>query len=695
MDNILKIGVIVDIQEKSQDGVVFDMIDLNKEKHTIKLNEYQNIMVGDSIAIDSSDNIKQLIIPSEKENIKMNFCQALGMESNKAEKIYKSICEKINSTKPEDVEKYLSETAYNYYLIDRVTIKIESLSGKSIGVLLKWWIENRDYRRLYFLGMNKKEIKSCDMAPMKIYEKLQKNPYAVSSINMKKAARMCEIMNINPTKEHIYMGEVLRSLKQVEIEKKWISFPCDKFNEDVRKEMFEEENLLDKYFSMFNEYDIIYYNNAFQLRHNYDDEKLVVSFLDKLIKKNLKDYKNYEVGKKVKIETLTEEQNKAINAMLYFSICFITGPAGTGKTTLLKEAMKIFDKRGDEIIMCSFTGKAVSRIQQVIGQKGCFTIDRLITAAREGYFFDYLIVDECSMVTINLFARLVKAFKHNFKVIFIGDNNQLPPVSAGWLSNELIKSQRIPVFKLTKNFRAETESLVTQANELINHKGIYEFRKDEIFHLIRLSEKVNGADCIEAILTNLKEAEIDKEEITIITPSNKNRNMPIRLFKKIFLKNNTSEIDVGDRVMQVENNYYFGVMNGEEGTVIRIEDDIYYVKIGKDIFEYHNNVSKKTYEGKVLKLSEIEISFCKTIHKTQGDEYNYVIVYIPKDCSFINKNYLYTALTRAKKELWMVYDKETVDMATQTKCAKTYENTGIDLLKLKTEDENILDKLIY
>ena len=429
---------------------------------------------------------------------------------------------------------------------------------------------------------------------------------------------------------------------------------------------------------------------------------------------------SYQVFSEKNIK-LTEEQEFALEGALSSYLTIITGGAGCGKTTLIKQLIKNFIIEEKHFILTSFTGKAVLRIKESIGEEfgniECHTLHRIIHRKKTGCKvekFYNVIIDECSMISTELMWEFLTLFKHKFRLILIGDCNQLPPIGTGSFFTQLIDSERVPIYYLTQNKRMVRQNdkmvILKNANGLIDErrdkKIPYNFETNDGFYIIE-----SGLEYCENIISAFKKKGIDHRDVTVITPFNKEIDKVVEYHQSIYLSDlesrsyDNKRYYIGDRVMQTQNVYSdsMDLMNGEEGEVIGMNKEVLIVDYGNEkIVEYiwsekpdkkkkkkHSEEEKET--GEEFYVSEIKHSFCKTVHKSQGSEYKYVIMYIPRNMSgFLNVNLLYTAITRTKEKIWIVCDRDTLDFATIRFLPHRYENLASRLKEMKQEDEDIM-----
>ena len=415
----------------------------------------------------------------------------------------------------------------------------------------------------------------------------------------------------------------------------------------------------------YSEYSI--YNNIINRINNEDENNIEDELFDKYIEKIEK-----ELNIKYDITQIDAIKN-AINKN--FSI--ITGGPGTGKTTILLGIIKIFqiinnysyseltDTNKNLITLCAPTGKAAKRMTESTGFYSS-TIHKLIGWTNEDenikefttdkYINSKLvIIDEASMIDIFLMSNLLKAISSKAKIVIVGDDYQLPSIAPGNVLNDLINTKIISTVKLNKIFRQQEKSSIIDLSHSIKNNiniDILEQFNDREFNICSKNEILDNIKTIYAELH--KNNTIDK--IQILAPIYKGPygiNEINRIIQENF-NDNEIFIDYGeniykldDRVMQLVNRPEDNIFNGDIGIVYDIykENNVY-----KIVIDYDNNFV--TYEKQ--DLSQICLAYCSSIHKSQGSEFEYVIIPLVDNYNFmLNKNLVYTAITRTKNKLFL------------------------------------------
>lgn len=377
-------------------------------------------------------------------------------------------------------------------------------------------------------------------------------------------------------------------------------------------------------------------------------------------------------------------QKKAINVALSKGLMILTGGPGTGKTTTLNAIISLFEQQGEKVLICAPTGKAAKRISDLTGYEAK-TIHRLLDIEpSDGDKFnfvhdqgnpldcDVVIVDEMSMVDVLLFEALLSALPLRCKLIMVGDSDQLPSVGAGNLLKDLIESEVVTVVKLTEIFRqAQKSCIVTNAHRIVNGQMPDLVKKDnDFFFFQRLSFEEVSSTTLELCGERLPRAyDISAiDDIQVLCPTRLGPIGVVELNKKLQnklnphnklmpeIKTHTYTFRLNDKVMQTKNNYDIkwtrddekgsGIFNGDIGTVVDVNKLSMTLKID--------------FEGRICiynlgMIENLELAYAITVHKSQGSEFNVVILPLLGGYDKLYfRNLLYTAVTRAKKMLIIV-----------------------------------------
>lgn len=396
-------------------------------------------------------------------------------------------------------------------------------------------------------------------------------------------------------------------------------------------------------------------------------------------------------------------QRQAITSAVSRGLMVITGGPGTGKTTALNAIISISEKKGDVVLLAAPTGRAAKRMSDLTGYEAK-TIhrllevvydsdDRLVFAHNENNPLecDVLIIDEMSMVDCILFEKLLRAVRTGCKLIMVGDFHQLPSVGAGNLLEDIINSNSVPVIELTKIFRqAQKSCIITNAHKIISGEYPDITQKNNDFFFFRRKDYEKTVSLIvDLAKRRLPDAYSYSpvDDIQIISPSRKGTVGTAELNKVLQEQlnppaRNKSECKifsciyrVGDKVMQTKNNYDIvwnkdneqgaGVFNGDIGRILTIN--------------HASQTAEINFDGRITSypfelLSQIELAYAITVHKSQGCEFEVVIMPVMDGFERLcYRNLLYTAVTRAKKLLILIGSEEKIyNMVDNNKRVKRY-----------------------
>ncbi len=372
-------------------------------------------------------------------------------------------------------------------------------------------------------------------------------------------------------------------------------------------------------------------------------------------------------------------QVEAIEKALSSSLTVITGGPGTGKTTLIRSLVAILKTQFASFVLCSPTGRGAQRLEEATGATA-LTIHRLLkyNSLQNEFTYnkdnplpvDLVLIDEVSMVDIELMSHLLDALPPHAALILVGDVDQIPPVGAGHILQSLIQSEKFTTVKLTEIFRQSDQSFIK-----INAKRINEGRmpqnSEADFHYIPLE----GADSIREKLKELITETIpnrygitDPSEIQVLAPMNRGElgtQLLNRELQKIFshhggLKPKTitgfeQTLKVGDKVMVTKNDYRKDVFNGDIGFIQMIDhfEQIVDIQFDQRRVPYHFD-----------ELDRLTLAYAISIHKSQGSEYRAVIVVLAEEhLSVAQRQLIYTAVTRGKEHVFLVAEPKALETA--------------------------------
>jgi len=372
-----------------------------------------------------------------------------------------------------------------------------------------------------------------------------------------------------------------------------------------------------------------------------------------------------------------EVQKDAIRTAAKSKVMILTGGPGTGKTTTVKGIIAVFQAAGMRIMLAAPTGRAAKRLTETTGF-GAKTIHRLLEAKPpNGYQrneenkldSDVLIVDESSMIDIILMYNLLKAIPDNMTVFFVGDVDQLPSVGPGNVLRDMIESGIVPVVKLTKIFRQAMNSRIIMNAHRINKGEFPDLRNSknaDFFFAEQSDNALVPATIVDLCAHRLpKYFNVKPSVIQVLCPMQKGENGAQNLNALLqnalnrsgtALRRGGIEFRRGDKVMQIKNNYDKEVWNGDIGIITDLNEQERTIGISFD------NAEPVSYD--FAELDELVLAYATTVHKAQGSEYDIVVLPLTmQHYMMLQRNLLYTAITRTKKAVVLVGSKKAIGIA--------------------------------
>ena len=416
----------------------------------------------------------------------------------------------------------------------------------------------------------------------------------------------------------------------------------------------------------------------FKLSYNQFDDKF--NFLDSI---NL-----YQRLHKIQ---LNGEQTDAVLSSISKGVSIITGGPGTGKTTIVRCILELLKQQNREVLLCAPTGRAAKRLTETCGMEAK-TIHRALEMNPTGdvgifhrnennpILADVVIIDEMSMVDCALFYHLLKALRSTTRLILVGDKDQLPSVGAGNVLRDLIESKHVHVTQLVNIYRQGDNSLIISNAHLINNgkMPVIDNTSKDFFYEAGKDVSTNSETIVDLVTTRLpKYFGYKPEDIQVLAPmkagpcgiDNLNKRLQMTInphFSGAEVALEFNKYHVGDKIMQITNNYEMpyikyeengttqqghGVFNGDIGYITNIEPETHYVTV---LFD----------DGKICKYTQADIfqitlAYAITIHKSQGSEFDCVVIpLVPGAPIILTRNLLYTAITRAKKTVVIIGSKQ-------------------------------------
>ncbi|MBU2607953.1 MAG: ATP-dependent RecD-like DNA helicase [Chloroflexi bacterium] len=577
-------------------------------------------------------------------------------------------------------------------------LEVEGIGSIRVERISKAWQEQKEIREVMIFLQG--EGVSSTYA-VKIYKEygnkaiavVKENPYRlaldISGIGFKTADKIAQNMGIYPGSPMRAEAGIIHVLSEL-VDEGHVYYPYEKLKENAGELLEVNESILDMALATLSdqrrvvieqhpEHEAVYLTPLHVAETNVATRlKTLVNSPKQMLQIDIE--KAIEWVHKIDRINLAEMQKEALRKAVTCKVMVITGGPGTGKTTLVNSIIKILEKKGQKIVLASPTGRAAKRLSEVTGREAK-TIHRLLEfSPNEGGFkrneeypldADMVIIDEVSMVDILLMNHLLKAIPPTATLLLVGDIDQLPSVGPGNVLKDIINSGLVETIRLTDIFRQAQESLIVVNAHRIN-SGEY-LQLDTLpgqqnnFYFIKRQEPEQALNTIKELCKRrLPSAfQLDPlEDIQVMTPMHRGTVGVANLNAELqnLLNPNQKSVSrggrlfrVNDKVMQTKNNYEKETFNGDIGRIISIdlEDQILKVRFEDRIVDYSWS-----------DLDELVLAYAISIHKSQGSEYPAVVIPIlPQHYIMLQRNLLYTAITRAKKLVVLVGSKRAVAIA--------------------------------
>lgn len=379
-------------------------------------------------------------------------------------------------------------------------------------------------------------------------------------------------------------------------------------------------------------------------------------------------------------KNLTDEQQLAIQKSLGFSLSFITGGPGVGKTFTACQIIASFFNAfpNAKVAIGAPTGKAIANLQEYLArsfdmekyQVQFFTLHRLFHQKIHSYLpYDLILIDESSMIDVTFFLQLFQYYKPHSRLIFLGDPNQLPPIGSGFIFNDLLAmtSQKS---NLTKCHRTEIREILHCANAV--KEGNLSLFLDTAGR--RFYDLPNKADLIKHILNQIPPIEktdshyqklVTLQKYKVLTALKKGEYGADSLNQAIKFQLSSSSFHP---ILITTNDYRLELFNGDLGILINFNEAIFFARNTQQSYYLENDRVRKI---PAALLPHYELAYCLSIHKSQGSEYDKVSVILPPSSEVFGRELLYTALTRSKVDFEIFSDSTTLTQLIKNRCVRT------------------------
>lgn len=534
-----------------------------------------------------------------------------------------------------------------------------------------------------------KLIKKYELATL---EKLKENPYRlideIKGIGFIKADEIAQKLGIDSHDDRRIKASIQYALQQIAYQNGDCYLTHDELSKITNEVLREEVNIDSMLHILIEDQKIVCEEDRYYLKQTYIQEiecathilnisKTILEF-DEVYGKTLLDMVEIERNM-----TYTDAQKEAIMTSLQSSISIITGGPGTGKTTIidgLLEVYRIYHQLNyknpqiyEKIGLMAPTGRAAKRMSDLLDLESK-TIHRHLGYNYDGMFgydafnqlpYDLIIIDEASMIDLNLAHKLFSAIKTSCQVVIVGDVDQLPSVGAGQFLSDLIESKMLPVVRLEQIHRQAKDSKIIRLAQLVNEQNLnpHDLSSDQDVYLYKAHSSKIMHVLIEQIKGALKEGYQLYEDIQVLAPMYKGDlgiDVLNQTLQETFNPNTKDQITygdknyrIGDKVIQLTNDPERLIMNGDLGVV----KDIRYNSSDQPYLVVSFDQHEVTYEKS--DLEDLNLAYAMSIHKSQGSEYPIVIMPMVRNfIHMLKKELIYTAITRAKKYLIILGDMQ-------------------------------------
>lgn len=433
----------------------------------------------------------------------------------------------------------------------------------------------------------------------------------------------------------------------------------------------------------------------YYLKKTYYEEKSIVSHLQRIQSSKTPLCFNEKLIKAIEKKnnvTYAEKQKLAFELLKSTGIKVVTGGPGTGKTTTVNGLIQAYHKMypNNTILLCAPTGRAAQRLSEATSKKA-FTLHKALdikpfgdndiqsrTLESNPLEADFIIVDEMSMTDTAIFSILLGAIKSDTLVLLCGDTDQLPSVGAGNILHDIIASDFVEKVQLDVVYRQAKESGITE-NAIKVNSGKSDLVKKDDFTTYKLGSQIELSDKVCELVSCYYKKD-DPFAVQVLSSTKQGDAGTVLLNRKLQMLCNENKtltelefnLKCGDKVMLTRNNYDIGYVNGDIGIITIIDSD--YITI--DIKGLAVTKVPRKY------MSDISLAYAITIHKSQGSEYDTVVIALPSEPRvMLKRNLLYTAITRAKKRVILVTEQGSIEYAVNT-------------LDTELRQTSILEKLI-
>ncbi len=680
-DNGYLIASVEDL-DNNEEVIIVGYINLFKNQvYTFEGEVIEHDKYGEQVLISKYT----LEVPKDGEEI-INFLSSKSFKNigkRTAKKIvdfYGENSIEVLKNNPSDV---LLNTNIKEHLVEELHNKLNSLDGMEIlyKLLNPLGITEFYINEIYQFIQSNNILSVENLIKYNTYRLIE-----IETINFEKADKIFLYYNDDENDKYRILNALLDEIDQMCFKSGDTYVLFEELEKSLNKKLrFEVKNLKDILLELASENKLHLDGNKIALENYYVAEKSIANnvfnrleYLSLGLSKSLINTKISSIERNSKKINYSNLQKEAIINSLSNNISIITGGPGTGKTTIIDAVVKIFEdvKYQNEVIkdisskimLCAPTGRAAQRMKEATNMEAK-TIHSLLEwdpyknkfnrDSTEPLVQDLIIIDEFSMVDIFLASSIFKAIKPNAIVILVGDSAQLESVNPGNVLQDLIESNRVPTIHLDKIFRQGDGSTIAEFAKNID-KGInIDFVNTNDMSLI--NRNTDLGNIIKQIVNKSYTSGYGEMDVQVLYPKYSGKNGIDNINKLLLPNKDKPSIEaygtnfyLGDKVMQLKNNYDKNIYNGDIGKIIHI----YNAKSPNDLALEIQFKDKKVNLNK-KDLLELKHAYAISIHKSQGSEFKVIILPISKESkNMLNKKLIYTGITRAKDKLVVIGDME-------------------------------------
>ncbi|NLB64102.1 MAG: ATP-dependent RecD-like DNA helicase [Fibrobacter sp.] len=575
--------------------------------------------------------------------------------------------------------------------------QVKGLSGKRLQKFIIAWQEAKNSRET-FLFLHEHNIIGSLAA--KIWQNLghetknilSDNPYIISNdisfSAFSKADLMAKNLDLDPLSHNRFAAAMLYTLRKESQRNGHTYLPMDQcfakscsamnlpINEDV------EENMQLALETAVKNVQIIRHPQGLSFPEIFEAESTIANWIQNAAEKPVPELIETEVLQK-HIDSFMQRQDidldplqmEAIINAMQKNLLVITGGPGTGKTTSLRGILHLADLCKLDVSLAAPTGRAARRMSEIT-DRDAMTLHKLLTLNPDADSFKYepmttlesdiLIVDEFSMVDTWLTYALIKALGPKTRLVIIGDHDQLPSIGPGNILRELLSHEQVPSVELTQVYRQKGVSDIVENAHRINAGKMPHLEHGTNFHHASVGDSIEALRNLKRIVSSTGKKLVEGE-IQVLTPMHRMELGTQALNKHLQnwlnphgekIKIQGQDWRIGDKVMQLKNDYEHDIFNGDMGTILRYNAKSKKMTV---VFEH------KTVILENKNLQDLTLAYACTVHKSQGSEYDGVVIVLDyAHFNMLQRNLLYTAVTRAKEHVWIISVPGALETAVRT-----------------------------